>query len=120
MATHSSILAGRIPWTEESGRLQSMGSQGVGHNWSDLTHTLSLSNSLPRNKTLSNLTVIRIPLPQKIIAMFDTHYQSTKTEIITANIFYWTINSMILIVLSNLKVLFNPHIILWSSIVIIS
>ena len=25
MATHSSILAGRIPWTEESGRLQSMG-----------------------------------------------------------------------------------------------
>ena len=27
MATHSSILAGRIPWTEESGRLESMGSQ---------------------------------------------------------------------------------------------
>ena len=27
MATHSSILAWRIPWTEESGRLQSMGSQ---------------------------------------------------------------------------------------------
>ena len=27
MATHFSILAGRIPWTEESGRLQSMGSQ---------------------------------------------------------------------------------------------
>ena len=31
MATHSSILAWRIPWTEESGRLQSMGSQKVGH-----------------------------------------------------------------------------------------
>ena len=31
MATHSSILAGRIPWTEEPGRLQSMGSQRVGH-----------------------------------------------------------------------------------------
>ena len=31
MATHSSILAWRIPWTEESGRLQSMGSQRVGH-----------------------------------------------------------------------------------------
>ena len=29
MATHSSILARRIPWTEESGRLQSMGSQRV-------------------------------------------------------------------------------------------
>ena len=32
MATHSSILAWRIPWTEEPGRLQSTGSQRVGHN----------------------------------------------------------------------------------------
>ena len=31
MATHPSILAWRIPWTEELGRLQSMGSQRVGH-----------------------------------------------------------------------------------------
>ena len=31
MATHFSILAWRIPWTEEPGRLQSMGSQRVGH-----------------------------------------------------------------------------------------
>ena len=31
MATHSSTLASKIPWTEEPGRLQSMGSQGVGH-----------------------------------------------------------------------------------------
>ena len=32
MATHCSILAWEIPWTEEPGRLQSMGSQRVGHN----------------------------------------------------------------------------------------
>ena len=32
MAIHSSILAWEIPWTEEPGRLQSMGSQRVGHN----------------------------------------------------------------------------------------
>ena len=32
MATYSSILPWRIPWTEEPGRLQSMGSQRVGHN----------------------------------------------------------------------------------------
>ena len=32
MATHSSILAWRIPWTEEPGRQQSIGSQRVGHN----------------------------------------------------------------------------------------
>ena len=31
MATHSSILAWKIPWTEEPGRLQSMESQRVGH-----------------------------------------------------------------------------------------
>ena len=31
MATHSSVLAWRIPWTEEPGGLQSMGSQRVGH-----------------------------------------------------------------------------------------
>jgi len=31
MATHSSTLAWRIPWTEEPGRLQSMGSLRVGH-----------------------------------------------------------------------------------------
>ena len=33
MATHSSILAWRIPWTEEPGGLQPMGSQRVGHDW---------------------------------------------------------------------------------------
>ena len=32
MATHSSILAWGIPWTENPGGLQPMGSQGVGHN----------------------------------------------------------------------------------------
>ena len=31
MATHSSTLTWKIPWTEEPGRLQSMGSQRVGH-----------------------------------------------------------------------------------------
>ena len=33
MAPHSSTLAWRIPWREEPGRLQSMGSQRVGHDW---------------------------------------------------------------------------------------
>ena len=37
MATHSSILAWEIPWTEEPGRLPSMGSQKVRHN--SATHT---------------------------------------------------------------------------------
>ena len=33
MTTHSSTLAWKIPWTDEHGRLQSMGSQRVGHDW---------------------------------------------------------------------------------------
>ena len=33
MATHSSLLAWRIPWTEKPGGLQSTGSQRVGHDW---------------------------------------------------------------------------------------
>ena len=41
LATHSSILAWRIPWTEEPGGLQSMGSQRVGHDWSDWAHPVS-------------------------------------------------------------------------------
>ena len=41
MTTHSGILAWRIPWTEEPGRLQFMGSQRVGHDC-PLSHFLSL------------------------------------------------------------------------------
>ena len=39
MATHSSILACRIPWTEEPGRLHSMGLQRIRHNWVTNTFT---------------------------------------------------------------------------------
>ena len=42
MATHSSILAQKIPWTEEPGGLQSMGSQRVGHDWVTSLHFTSL------------------------------------------------------------------------------
>ena len=38
MATHSSILAWRIPWTEEAGGLQSTGLQRVGHDWATSLH----------------------------------------------------------------------------------
>ena len=39
MATHSSILAWRIPWIGEPGGLQFTGSQGVGHDWATNTQT---------------------------------------------------------------------------------
>ena len=40
MATYSSIIAWRIPWTEEPGGLQSMDSQRIGHDWVIETFTL--------------------------------------------------------------------------------
>ena len=42
MATHSSILAWRIPWTEELGGLESMGLQRVEHDWATNTSTFTL------------------------------------------------------------------------------
>ena len=46
MATHSSILAWTIPWTEEPGGLQSMGSQRGGHDLSNLAHTFIISECM--------------------------------------------------------------------------
>ena len=43
MATHSSILAWKMPWMEEPGKLQSMGLQRVGHDWATLLHFNSIS-----------------------------------------------------------------------------
>ena len=52
MATHSSILAWRISWTEEPGGLQSMGSQRVRHDWRDSAHTAHQgSTSVPGNNS---------------------------------------------------------------------
>ena len=48
MAIQPSILAWRIPWTEEPGGLQSMGSQRVGHDRVTNTHTQRISKGLPR------------------------------------------------------------------------
>ena len=44
MATHSSILAWRIPWTEETGGLQSLGPHRIRHNWVTHTHTHTQRN----------------------------------------------------------------------------
>ena len=42
MATHSSTLAWKTPWTEEPGRLQSMGLQRVRHDWATSLHFIAL------------------------------------------------------------------------------
>ena len=54
IATHSSILAWKIPWMEEPGRLQFMGPQRVGHDW---TTSLSLSSPVLRILNVMGLFV---------------------------------------------------------------
>ena len=44
MATHSSILAWKIPWTEDPGGLQSMGLQTAGHDWVSTQHIKSFKD----------------------------------------------------------------------------
>ena len=57
MATHSNILAWEIPWTEEPGRLQAIGSHRVGHDWSDLarTHSIPWCSYIPVCLTYSSV-----------------------------------------------------------------
>ena len=68
MATHFTVLTWKIPWTEKPGRLQSIGSQWVRHNWATKrTHTFSsvqfsysvMFDSLPSN----GLQHARLPCP---------------------------------------------------------
>ena len=55
MATHSSVLAWRIPGTEEPGRRLSMWSHRVGHDWSDLAAAAAGSNQPDYSKADSNV-----------------------------------------------------------------
>ena len=63
MATHSSTLAWKLPWTEEPGRLQSMGSRRVGHRTrlSDLTFTFHFHALEKEMATHSSVLAWRIP-----------------------------------------------------------
>ena len=54
MATHSSVLAWRIPGTEEPGGLPSMGSHRVGHDWNDLAAAAAAINILPNSYSVQS------------------------------------------------------------------
>ena len=58
MGTHSSTLAWKIPWTKEPGRLQSMGSRRVGHDFTFTFHFHALEKEMA---THSSVLAWRIP-----------------------------------------------------------
>ena len=69
MATHSSVLAWRIPWTEEPGGLPSMGSHRVGHDCSNLAAAAASLRS--QQEGLAGGPVIKTPCSQCRRPRFD-------------------------------------------------
>ena len=65
MATHFSTLAWEIPWTEEPGRLQSMGLQRVGHDWATTLQALCILSNI--NYKVKNILILVSGLNQVII-----------------------------------------------------
>ena len=63
MATHSSVLAWRIPWTEEPGGLQSMGSQRVEHSWVTNASTFTFSRVKNASPDLYFILMLILSLP---------------------------------------------------------
>ena len=78
-ATHSSIFPWRIPWTEETGRLQSKGSRRVRHNWSDLAR---MHNIDKRGKNMGDTKKRHLLAPGK-------HIQRTNIKKTQRNLTTW-------------------------------
>ena len=66
LATHSSTLAWKIPWTEKPGRLQSMGLQRVGHDWVTSLHSVYSCHLF----LISSASVRSIPFLSLIVPTF--------------------------------------------------
>ena len=100
MAAHSSTLAWRIPWTEEPGRLQSLGSQRVGHHWA-CTHThlvgrhlgflvFTITHKLEMNIFIYTSCILELILFwSKLLNLFMTNiYKITERVVKFVNISY--------------------------------
>ena len=75
--THSSLLAWRIPWTEEPGGLQSVGSQRIGYDWATNRHAISI-----QIKTIMRVNIsLHMTQVQCIQTAHTTQYQKTSNQI---------------------------------------
>ena len=92
MATHSNVLAWRIPWTEEPGGLQSMELQRVRHDWATNTHTHTHTQSLSKwliQKYYVYLEVLRIACYQNDFFFLVSQEDFQKTDFLRP----WTISN---------------------------
>ena len=71
MATHSSILAWRIPWTEEPGRLQSTGSQRIEHEWVTNTFTFTLPKELSSSEYIKKMSCTNFSINSVLIVILE-------------------------------------------------
>ena len=85
IATHSSILAWKVPWTEDPGRLQFMGSQRVRHNWTTSLHFTSLMelrkvhggwSLFPTNKKQRTQKGVHVQEAHRALLGFRSYIQS--------------------------------------------
>ena len=91
MATHSSILAWKIPWTEEPGGLQSMGSQRVRHDWAT---NLSLTDLI--EKTSLPLGPREIPLlPNSLDSQYSNHSNHFRLSFLYVGIWYCSLKTFL-------------------------
>ena len=97
MATHSNILAQRILWTEESGGLQSMGLQRVGHDWVTNTDT----------NTTCHLQVYWICWTSLTVGQVETDFLITSLYILRWNVNYST-GAILWQVWNSLAISFSP------------
>ena len=88
MATHSSILAWRIPWTEKPGGLQSVGLRRVWHNWASNTYTQTRKTKAFKGK-LRSLTEIKRYLEYQL-AWVSVLIPSLISVIVAAEVCHWS------------------------------
>ena len=82
-APHSSLLAWRIPWTGDCGRLQSTGSQRVGHGWATFTFALqadSLPSAPPGKSYIISYVYLVAQMAKNLPAMQETQVRSLGQE----------------------------------------
>ena len=87
MATHSSFLAWRIPWTEEPGQLQSMGSQRVRHNWSNLACMHSSTSCILGSLPMSDWPAVPAHLSSFSLSLFCPPQGTLKPSFLSTSIF---------------------------------